>query len=95
MRRGTTPQADSKLQTQGASLRRALADELRDCVRTSLGPRLDRALNDALGAMEHAVCSGVERMNVEVKRSSGIITDMAERHEQVGARCTCKSSVVG
>ena len=86
MRCGSTAQADSKFQTQGASLRRALADELRDCVRTSLGPRMDRALNDALEAMEHAVCIGVERMNAEVMRSSGIVTDMAERHEQVGAR---------
>ena len=77
-------QAESKLQAQSTALHRALVDELRECVRTSLGPRVDRALNEALGSMERAVCVGVERMNAEVSRSSDLVAEMAERHEQVG-----------
>ena len=89
MRRCTLSKAESKIQAQGAALRRALADELREYVRTSLGPRIDRALNDALRNMEDAVCSGVDRMNAEVSRSSGIVAEMADRHEQVGSRGAC------
>lgn len=82
-------QADSKLQAQGVALRRALSDELRESLRTSLGPRMDRSFNEVLGKMENAVCSGVDRMAAEVSRSSGIVAAMAEQHAQVMPNCAC------
>jgi hypothetical protein len=75
-------QADSKLQAQSAALRRALTEELRECVRSALAPRLDRALGEALDQMEKAVCAGVDVMSAETARAAGLVDAMVERHEQ-------------
>ena len=75
-------QADAKLHAQGAALRRVLADELRECIRSGISPRIDRALEEALGQLDKAVCSGIEHMNFETARSSDLVNTMAERLEQ-------------
>jgi hypothetical protein len=54
---------------------------------------MDRALKEAMGSMEQAVCSGVERMNTEVSRSSSIIAEMAERQEQVRSHIASRAEL--
>ena len=80
-------QADSKLQAQCAALRRALTEELRECVHSALAPRLDRALEEAFEQMETAVCSGVDSMTAETARAAGLIDALVERNQQARSSC--------
>lgn len=77
---------DEKLHAQGVVLRRVLAEELRECVRSSLAPRLDRALGEAFGQMEMVLSIGVEHLTSEAARSFGLVDAMARRHEQARFR---------
>lgn len=76
-------QGETKFTAQGAALRRVLVEELRECVRSSLVPSLDRALAEAFGQIEEAIDAGVERMNFATAQSSDLIASIAGRHEQV------------
>ena len=76
-------QADARLHTQGAALRRVLVDEIRECVRCSLVPSLEASLGEAFGQMELVLCTAVEQVTADASRSFDLVEAMGRRHEQV------------